>query len=621
MRTLPPLIAQSRRQAERLAIELPLTVRVSVPGKQRKEQTRTVDISRGGASFQSAGLYRPGMGLLLTFPELQGLPGGKQEIPSQVVRVIKPNSGRNKTVAIRFDNVELANLVFSELLRARIRSSSALLGIIQALSPGSAMEEVIEHICRTTERAMEAERALLFLLDQHKNAFLTSCRIGGRLEDIQISKGEGLVGKSAGRDRPTNVQSLTSHRHFLPKVERYFDNTTRSVLCIPLAKEDGITPGILVIQNKRYGHFTREDEVLGVAVAGQIAAVLREARLFASIRDMKYYYERILESIATGILTFDGEGKLTTVNRAATEIFGFRTNAHLGLDFRRLMSGAANARLISLTDDLLSKRLGRKAYDVRYLRGDGSSFSLDLSALPLEDTQANFLGGVLVAEDITQEQRLMNTLCRYMAREVAEQVLQNKDELKLGGTRAEVTILITDIRNFTTISEQLDPWDIVELLNAYFPRMINVIFRHQGMVDKFIGDSILAVFGVPVPREDDSLRAVRAALEMRRELRAINRERARKQQRTIEIGIGVTCGTVISGNIGSERRMDYTVIGDPVNLAARLEGLTKEVKRMILVNQRVHAAIEKEIPCEALGLFAVKGKAEKVPVFAVKTRG
>jgi adenylate cyclase len=206
-----------------------------------------------------------------------------------------------------------------------------------------------------------------------------------------------------------------------------------------------------------------------------------------------------------------------------------------------------------------------------------------------------------------------------MAREVAEQVLQDTGKLKLGGRRTEVTILLTDIRNFTTISEQLDPWNIVNLLNAYFPRIINVIVRQNGMVDKFIGDSILAVFGVPEPRPDDALRAVRAAIEMRRELWAINRERARKRQRTIEMGIGITSGTVISGNIGSERRMDYTVIGDPVNLAARLEGLTKEVQRRILVNERVQEAIGKEIPCEALGLFSVKGKREKVPVFAVKT--
>jgi adenylate cyclase len=614
----PTDTAASRRQNERLAIALPVSIRVPRRGEALKEHTRTLDISRGGASFTARRSYRAGMNLRLSFPELRDLPARMREIPAQVVRVSKLGRGNNTAVSVRFADVDLANLVFGELLRARIRTSSALLGIIQALSPGAEIGAVIEDICRATERAMEVERVLLFLNDRQQNVLRARARVAGRAREFQIGWGEGLVGKAAERGQLANVPSLAADARYRPEIEKYFDERTRSVLCIPLSKENGVSPGMLVILNKRYGPFTREDEGLGMAVARQISAVLREARLFENIRDMKNYHERILESIATGILTFDRLGKLTTINRGGTEIFGFRASAEAGKDYATLFDGTANARLAALTEDVLTKQRGCKAYDVRFLRRDGSTFSLDLSALPLRDTQGNFLGGVLVAEDITQEQRLMNTLCRYMAREVAEQVMQNKDEAKLGGRRTEVTILLTDIRNFTSISEQMDPWDIVELLNAYFPRMINVIFRHQGMVDKFIGDSILAVFGVPAPREDDALRAVRAALEMRKELGSINRERARKGEMTIEIGIGITSGTVISGNIGSERRMDYTVIGDPVNLAARLEGLTKEVKHRILVNERVQAAIGKEIPCEALGLFTVKGKREKVPVFAVK---
>ena len=615
----PADTAASRRQTERLAIALPISIRVPRRGAAFTEQARTLDVSRGGASFTARRSYRAGMNLRLSFPELQNLPAGRQEIPAQVIRVSKLGRGNNTAVAARFADVDLANLVFGELLRARIRTSSALLEIIQALSPGAEVGAVIEDICRATERAMEAERVLLFLHDPQLNALRARAQAAGRAGEFQIGWGEGLVGKAAEGGQLTNVPSLAADPRYRPEIEKYFDERTRSVLCVPVSKENGVSPGLLVILNKRYGPFTREDEALGVAVASQISVVLREARLFENIRDLKNYYERILESIATGILTFDRLGKLTTINRGGTEIFGFRTNVEVGKDYATLFAGTANVRLASLTEDVLTKRHARKAYDVRFLRHDGSSFSLDLSALPLQDAQGIFLGGVLVAEDITQEQRLMNTLCRYMAREVAEQVMQNTDEAKLGGKRAEVTILLIDIRNFTSISEQMDPWNIVELLNAYFPRLINVIFRHQGMVDKFIGDSILAVFGVPVPREDDALRAVRAALEMRKELGAINRERAHKGQMTIEIGIGITSGTVISGNIGSERRMDYTVIGDPVNLAARLEGLTKEVQRRILVNERVQAAIGQEIPCEALGLFTVKGKREKVPVFAVKT--
>jgi len=611
--------AATRRQAERLAIELPIFVKVSGKGKTSTERTRTLDLSRGGASFAALRSYRAGMNLQVTFVNLRHLSSGLRQISAQVVRVGKSGPSQSKAVAVRFADVELANVIFSELLRVEIRTSSALLGIINALTPGEEMGGVIEKICRTAERALDAERAFLFLRDLQQKTLRLPAEGSKTADDIRIPLGEGLVGKAALRTGPTIVGSLPADRRYRPDIEKYFNEHTRSVLCIPLSREHGVSPGVLVIVNKRYSRFSKEDEALGTAVASQIAVGLREAGLYENIRSMKNYYERIMESISTGILTFDNAGKLSTINQAACKIFGFQPGADAGQDFKKLFSGPANARLTSLTEEVLNKKTGGTAYDIRFLRDDGTSFSLNLNALPLHDTHGNLLGGVLVADDITHEQRLMNTLCRYMAREVAEQVLHEKDKHKLGGTRTDVTILLTDIRNFTSISEQMDPWDVVELLNSYFPGMINIIFRHQGMVDKFIGDSILAVFGVPVPREDDAMRAVRAALEMQSGLKAINRGRARKHQTTLEIGIGITSGTVISGNIGSERRMDYTVIGDPVNLAARLEGLTKEVKRRILVNDRVHAAIAKEIPCEPLGLFSVKGKREKVPVFAVKT--
>lgn len=609
----------TRRQAERLAIELPIVVKVSGRGKTAPEQTRTLDLSRGGASFSTRRLYRRGARLQVSFADLRHLSSGLRQIPAQVVRVSNSGPGHGKAVAVRFSDAELANVIFSELLRVEIRTSSALLGIIQALTPGAEMGLVIEEICRTAERALDADRAFLFLHEPHGKTLHLPAAANKAAGEIRIRIGEGLVGKAALRTRPTNVPSLAADRRYRPGVEKYFDEHTRSVLCVPLSREHGVSPGLLVIVNKRYSNFGREDEALGMAVASQIAVGLREAGLYEHIRSMKNYYERIMESISTGILTFDNAGKLSTINQAGCKIFGFEPGADTGRDFKKLFSGTANARLASLTDEVLTKKTGGAAYDIRFLRRDNTSFSLNLNALPLHDPHGNLLGGVLVADDITHEQRLMNTLCRYMAREVAEQVLHEKDKHKLGGTRTDVTILLTDIRNFTSISEQMDPWDVVELLNSYFPGMINIIFRHQGMVDKFIGDSILAVFGVPVPREDDALRAVRAALEMQNGLQAINKERARKRQKTLEIGIGITSGTVISGNIGSERRMDYTVIGDPVNLAARLEGLTKELKRRILVNDRVHAAIAHEIPCESLGLFMVKGKREKVPVFAVHT--
>ncbi len=607
----------SRRKFERLAIELPVQIEGSGPGRAFKEKTRTLDVSRAGASFLGRRNYRPGTTLRLSFPELPNLTPKMRKLLSQVVRINKSGPGPEKTIAVRFKDLGAANFVFGELLRTRIRITSALLGLIRAVSPGADVGSVMVDIRWAMERALEAERSLLFLRDRQKNTLNLAPHLLRSTEDLQVPLGQGLVGWVAENARVAKLSSLKDDSRYRPELETCFDTRTRSVLCIPLPKEDGISPGVLVAVNKRFGNFTQEDEVVGMAIANQASAVLREAKLFASIRGLKNYYERILESVATGILTFDLLGNLTTVNRAGTGIFGFHSRADVSKSFRTLFEGAANSRWVSLTEEVLKTRTGNKAFDVRFLRGDGTNLSLNVNALPMQDAEGGSLGTVLVAEDITHEQRLMNTLCRYMAREVAEEVLQDKTRGELGGKRTEVAILMTDIRNFTTMSEQMDPWDIVALLNDYFPRIINVIFSHQGMVDKFIGDSILAVFGVPSPREDDALRAARAALEMRSQLLAINRERQRKKLKTIDMGIGITSGTVISGNIGSERRMDFTVIGDPVNLAARLEGLTKEVQRKILVSDRVQKAICGEIPCEALGDFAVKGKREMVPVFAI----
>ena len=135
---------------------------------------------------------------------------------------------------------------------------------------------------------------------------------------------------------------------------------------------------------------------------------------------------------------------------------------------------------------------------------------------------------VIIADDITQEQRLMSTLCRYVTRQVAEQILKDRDRLKLGGNRSMVAVLFSDIRNFTTISEQSSAEEVVAMLNDYFTRMLDPVFLYEGTLDKFIGDAIMAVFGAPIPFENDAERAVRAALEMRRALKRYNVDRLAK---------------------------------------------------------------------------------------------
>jgi adenylate cyclase len=157
----------------------------------------------------------------------------------------------------------------------------------------------------------------------------------------------------------------------------------------------------------------------------------------------------------------------------------------------------------------------------------------------------------------------------------------------------------------------------VALLNDYFSRMLDPIFAYEGTLDKFIGDAIMAVFGAPLHRDNDAERAVLAALGMRRALRKYNEDRKARGLAPIQNGIGITKGEAISGNIGSEQRMDYTVIGDTVNIASRLEGLTKNYEHKILINEGVYLEIKERIPCVDLGFAHVKGKEGDVHVFGV----
>jgi adenylate cyclase len=333
---------------------------------------------------------------------------------------------------------------------------------------------------------------------------------------------------------------------------------------------------------------------------------------------MKNYNESILQCMATGVMTLDSEARVSSVNPAFCRMFDLvGDTVPTGVPLGQALGDAGNEALVGELARCAREGTRYTGYDVKYALASGDAVDVNLSAVPLLDRKHRSLGVVVVAEDITQEQRLMSTLCRYVTREIAEHVLKDRDSLRLGGSRQEVSILFADIRNFTTISEQHEPEEVVGLLNDYFSLMVQEIFAQQGTLDKFIGDAVMAVFGVPIRREDDALRAVRAAVGMRRALRRFN-ERQRAQGRlAIEIGIGVSHGEAISGNVGSEQRMEYTVIGDPVNVASRLEGLTKGTPYKILVNDSIHARVRDHFPCVLLGEEKVKGRDQPVRIYGI----
>ena len=217
-----------------------------------------------------------------------------------------------------------------------------------------------------------------------------------------------------------------------------------------------------------------------------------------------------------------------------------------------------------------------------------------------------------------REKRVVKKLFgRYVSRDVYQQLLAHPELAELGGRRREMTVLFSDIRGFTTMTEKGNAEELVAQLNEYFSTMVEVVFRHHGTVDKFVGDMVMALFGAPVDDADHAEHALAAAVEMVSQLGELNRKWLAGGKVQLDIGIGINSGDMIAGNIGSERIMSYTVIGDNVNLGSRLESLNKEFQTRIIISDATRTRLRTAPTMRPLGEVTVKGKSLAVSIFEV----
>jgi adenylate cyclase len=220
-----------------------------------------------------------------------------------------------------------------------------------------------------------------------------------------------------------------------------------------------------------------------------------------------------------------------------------------------------------------------------------------------------------MVDGLKERDKLRTTFGKYMTASVMEYLLAGK--VALGGESLEVTILFTDIRSFTTISESMAPLQLVALLNEYFTEMVAIVMQEDGVVDKYIGDAIMAVFGAPVPKSVDAVNAVRAAVRMRQALRHLNARLVARGLPALRTGIGIHTGVVVAGNIGSEKRMEYTVIGDAVNVASRLETSTKDLGVSVLISEDTYERTRHAIEARPVREITVKGRTQPVMTYEV----
>ncbi|MCC7124762.1 MAG: adenylate/guanylate cyclase domain-containing protein [Acidobacteria bacterium] len=217
-----------------------------------------------------------------------------------------------------------------------------------------------------------------------------------------------------------------------------------------------------------------------------------------------------------------------------------------------------------------------------------------------------------------EKRQVKQLFSRYVAKDVYDQLLADPTRAKLGGTRRHMTVLFSDMRGFTALTEKGAPEDIVAQLNDYFTRMVKVLFEHHGTLDKFVGDMVMALFGAPLDDEDHAEHAVQAALAMVRALDVLNAEWESFGQPRLDIGIGINTGDMVAGNIGSDTIMSYTVIGDAVNLGARLESLNKDYGTRIIISEATRALLKAQYDIRPLGSVTVKGKSQPVAIYEVR---
>ena len=484
--------------------------------------------------------------------------------------------------------------------------------VVSEVTADIKLGSLLQRVMGEATRMLNAERSTLFLNDDKAGELWSEVSQGLESMQIRLPNNVGIAGAVFSSGKSINIPYAYADLRFNPAFDQKTGYFTRSVLCVPIVNKQGKTIGVTQVLNKHGGPFSEEDETRLRAFTAQISIALENAKLFADVQNMKNYSDSMLESMSNGVVTLDDAGRIATCNAAGLRILQVRADNIVGRPASEFFTGDNGWVLDKLKRVAESGEIDVSVDAALAVRGE--RISTNLTLLPLLSAESKRLGSMMLIEDISNEKRLKTTMARYMDPGIADQLLASGAEA-LGGQALLATVLFADIRNFTTFSEQLGPQGTVAFLNEYFELMVECIQREGGMLDKFIGDAIMAGFGVPVPRADDVDRGVRAAIAMMRELKAWNERRAAEAKPLVDIGIGLNTDQVVSGNIGSKKRMDFTMIGDGVNLASRLESACKQYGAHILVSEFTYEKLRGTYRARKLDRIVVKGKTQPVAIY------
>ena len=532
------------------------------------------------------------------------------------------------------------------------RAADALMKAAMSLGQSLDLETTLTKVMYEAKLLMNADRSTLWLIDRDRNDLWTQIvNQDGTTKELRVPMGVGFAGRVAVTGEVLNIPfDLYSH----PDADnsKKFDQAngyrTCSLLCMPIFNSNKELIGVTQLVNKiQRGDFPEYDPIIWPTAPDRFKAsfnnndeefmkvfnvqagvALENAKLFAKVKQEQQMQKDILRSLSDGVISTDRHGKVIAANERAYDLLGMGDELLEGRSVYELIN-IEKANFTKWFDTSLGggDEKSRKQYypdqTLRSTDGEQHSINISINTMSESDEGEGVRGALVVMEDISQEKRLKSTMYRYMTQELAEQLLAGGDA-KMGGDRKEVSVLFSDIRSYTTLTESLAAEDVVMMLNEYFETMVEAVFNYKGTLDKYIGDAIMAVFGSPLPIPDHAWMAVQTAIDMRHRLQEFNIKRIEKlrpqnqkelDMATIKIGIGINSDTVISGNIGSTRRMEFTAIGDGVNLGSRLEGASKQYGIDAVISESTYKLCGDRVRVRELDRIQVKGKNQPVSVY------
>jgi adenylate cyclase len=497
----------------------------------------------------------------------------------------------------------------------------ALVGIGQVVNSTLEIDEVLQIVMDTIVRLTEAERGFLMLRDERGEMVI---RIARNWEQESINQSESSISRTivqkvidAG-EAVLTTNALEDQR--FSGTESIIAFNLRSILCVPLMVKTELI-GVIYTDNRiRTGIFSESDRDLMIAFANQAAVAIENARLFSSLKrtlaevtELKNLMDDVFASIVSGVITADVQDQITLCNRAAASILGQTSAEIIGRKLDEIIptfAGDIKPHLEAVRKS--DKPVVGLEFSRSLAQGGNIDWRLNLS--PLKDAGQITQGVAIVLDDLTERKKLeaqRGLLQRMVSPAVLDQIDPNS--LQAGGKQVFITVLFADVRGFTSYSEKHSPEELVAVLNQYLAAAADAVLAQEGTVDKFLGDAVMAWYNAPILQPDHTLRAVKSALAIREAIAKLHTELPKEAH--LDFGIGIHYGEAVLGWIGTEKRLEFTSLGDSVNIAKRIQ--ENCAKNQILISKEAYERVKDEVEAIPFAPLIVKGKAQPIEVFDV----